>query len=395
MRIGVFVDSYTPITTGVVHSVELARRGLEALGHEVHIVAPASRGYRDTEPRVYRFPSINLSRKVPAPLALTTSPRLIAQLTRLRFDLIHSQHPFPVGRLGVSLARRLGLPSVYTFHTQYELYAHYVPLPQSLVRRLARVVVNRHAERCDLVICPTPSSRDLLLSYGVRRPVEIVPNAINPELFAKADPGDVRARLGITGDERVLIYCGRLAREKNLPFMLHALRDLLLEDRRIRLLVLGDGAERESLIQLAGALGLGDRALFPGKIPYGDVPRYYAAGALFVMTSVSEVLPLALLEALASGLPVVSLDAPGFSDTVTPGATGLLTAHAPEAFSAAVRTLLADEPRRQAMGHRARVAAQRYTVAAAAQRLVEVYERAHTLFRERAADRGSRESAPA
>ena len=96
MRIGVFVDSYTPITTGVVHSVELTRRGLEALGHEVHVVAPASRGYRDAEPRVHRFPSINLSRRVAAPFAITLSPRLMARLVNLRLDLIHSQHPFPV-----------------------------------------------------------------------------------------------------------------------------------------------------------------------------------------------------------------------------------------------------------------------------------------------------------
>jgi glycosyltransferase involved in cell wall biosynthesis len=381
MRIGVFVDSYTPITTGVVHSVELTRRGLEALGHEVHVVAPASRGYRDTEPRVHRFPSINLSRSVPAPLAITISPRLMAHLENLRLDLVHSQHPFPVGRMGVSLARRLGLPSVYTFHTQYEQYAHYIPLPEALVRRLARGIVNRHAERCDLVICPTPTSRDLLLSYGVRRPVEIVPNAISLEQFEQAQAGDVRARLGVAGDEHLLIYCGRLAREKNLPFMLHALKGLLVE-HRIRLVVLGEGAERDSLIRLAGSLGLGDRVLFPGKIPYGDVPRYYAASTLCVMTSVSEVLPLALLEAMASGLPVVALDAPGFSDTVTPGVNGLLTAHAPEAFAEGVRVLLADESGRRAMGLRAREVARRYAISTTVRRLVDAYEKARALHRD-------------
>ncbi|MDR7522076.1 MAG: glycosyltransferase [Armatimonadota bacterium] len=382
MKIGVFVDSYKPIVTGVVHSVDLLRSGLEALGHEVHIFAPAARGYRDVEDRVYRFPAINLSRRIPSPLALPVSPRVLALIPRLGLDVIHTQHPFPIGRLGVTLARRLGVPAVYTFHTQYEHYVHYVPLPRGFVRAAARWAVVGQAERCQLVICPAPSVRDLLLSYGIRRPIEILPNPIDLGRFAGADGGAARRRLGIASEERVLLYCGRLAREKNLAFMLQALADVLVRPPGARLLIVGHGTERAALARLAASLALGDRVVFAGEVAYADVAQYYAAADLFVMTSVTEVKPLAVLEAMASGLPVVAVAAHGLNDTVTHGADGLLTDHDPAAFADAVRRLLADDAGRRMMGRRARQTAEQYDVRTIARRLADLYAAARDLHRQ-------------
>lgn len=376
MKVGIFVDSYKPIITGVVNTVDLMRRGLETLGHEVHIFAPGSPGYRDTEDRVYRFHSINLSTRVAAPLAIPVSPSVLGLIPRLGLDIIHTQHPFAVGQLGVYMARRLGLPTVYTFHTQYEQYAHYVPLNQHLVKTLARWVVVSHAERCDTIICPAPSISKLLRSYGIQRPIEILPNAVDLSAFDRVPPGDVRARLGIGPHERVAIYCGRLAREKNLPFMLHALRGVLQEVPDRRLVLVGEGTERDDLMGLARRLGLEDRVLFPGRIEYTDVPRYYAAADLFVMTSVTEVRPLALIEAMASGLPVVAVSAPGSTDTVTHGVDGLLTPDDPAAFADAVRHLLSDDGTRTEMGPRARGTAGTYSIIDTTRRLVGIYEQA-------------------
>jgi len=374
VKVGIFVDSYKPLVSGVVHTVDLQRQGLEALGHEVHIFAPASGGYRDVEPRVYRFWAINLSTKVGAPFAFPYSPRLFALIPRLGLDVIHTQHPFPVGRLGAYFARRLDLPSVYTFHTQYEQYAHYVPLNQRLVRAAARRLVVSHAERCDVITCPAPSAREILVEYGVRRPIKMLPNGIDLRAFETAQPDDARARLGIGPQERVILYCGRLAKEKNLTFMLHALRDLLLRDAGARLLMVGEGTETEALMDLAKGLGLGDRVLFAGEVDYAQVPQYYAASDLFVMTSVTEVRPLALLEAMASGLPVVAVSAHGMTDTVTSGVDGLLTRHDAAEFSGAVQRLVADDGLRQEMGRRARQTAQTYSIAQTTRRLVEIYE---------------------
>lgn len=374
MRIGIFADSHKPLVTGVVHSVELTRRGLEGLGHEVHIFAPAARGYHDADERVYRFWAVNLSRKIGAPFAIPYSRRLFALIPRLGLDIIHTQHPFPVGRLGVYFARRLDVPVVYTFHTQYELYAHYVPLNQRLVRSLARRLVVSHAEQCDGIICPAPSAREILTTYGVRRPLEMLPNAIDLCAFEHVAPGNVRARHGIGAAERVAIYCGRLAREKNLTFMLQALRDVLIQVPGIRLLMVGEGMEAEALMGLARRLGLGDRVLFTGRVPYDEVPRYYAAADLFVMTSMTEVRPLALLEAMASGLPVVAVAAPGLTDTVTSEVDGLLTGNDAAEFAGAVRRMLTDDALRRQMGRRARKSAAAYSIVNTTRRLLEIYE---------------------
>jgi glycosyltransferase involved in cell wall biosynthesis len=234
-------------------------------------------------------------------------------------------------------------------------------------------VVN-HAERSDVVICPAPTIRALLLSYGIQRPIEIVPNAIDLSAFEHVAPGDLRARLGIGPRDRVAIYCGRLAKEKNLPFMLHALRRVLLEAPERRLMLVGEGTEQEDLMALAQRLDLGDRVLFPGRIEYAEIPRYYAAADLFVMTSVTEVRPLALIEAMASGLPVVAVSAPGSADTVTSGADGLLTPEDPVDFAEAVRRVLTDDATRLEMGRRARETAGTYSILDTTRRLVEIYE---------------------
>jgi len=374
VRIGIFVDSYKPLVSGVVHMVSLTRRELEAQGHEVHVFAPSARGYRDLEPRVYRFWAVNLSTKVGAPFAFPYSRRLFSLIPRLGLDVIHTQHPFPVGRLGAYFARRLNLPSVYTFHTQYEQYAHYVPLSRRIVQAAARHLVVSHAERCDVITCPAPSAVEILTAYGVRRPIEMLANGIDLRAFETAQPGDVRARLGIGAQERVILYCGRLAKEKNLTFMLQALRDLLLRKDGARLLLVGEGTEAEALMREAGRLGLGERVLFAGQLPYAEVPACYAASDLFVMTSVTEVRPLALLEAMASGLPVVAIAAHGLTDTITPGVDGLLTQNDAAAFAAAVERLVTDDAQRRTMGRRARQTAQMYSIAHTTRRLVEIYE---------------------
>jgi glycosyltransferase involved in cell wall biosynthesis len=373
VKVGIFVDSYKPLITGVVHQVSLVRRELETLGHEVHVFAPMARGYRDQEPRVHRFWAVNLSTRVAAPLAFPYSRRLFSLIPRLGLDVIHTQHPFPVGRLGAYFARRLDLPHVYTFHTQYEQYAHYVPLNRRLVRAAARRLVVSHAERCDVITCPAPSAVEILSGYGVRRPIEMLANGIDLRAFEGARPGDLRARLGIGSAERVILYCGRLAREKNLTFMLRALRDLLLRREGVRLLMVGEGTEAQTLAHEAAQLGLGERVRFAGPVPYADIPAVYAAADLFVMTSVTEVRPLALLEAMAAGLPAVAVAAHGLTDTVTPGVDGLLTPHDATAFATAVEHLVDDATERHAMGQRARQTARRYSIATTTRRLVEIY----------------------
>lgn len=373
MRIGIFTDAYKPLITGVVNSVDLLRRGLEAHGHQVFIVAPSFAGYTDVETCVIRYPAINLPSRVPTPLAIPIAPRVFRRIAALRLDVIHSQHPFAVGRAAAAIAARLDLPLVYTFHTQYEQYAHYVPLHPALVRWAVRRMVATYASHCDVVVTPGPSIVGLLRSYGIHQPVEIVHNGIDLSMFERARPGDLRARLGIPASAPVAIYAGRLALEKNLEFLLASFRLAAEIVPEAQLLLVGEGADLDRLRRLAAAADLAGRVRFTGAVPYADIPAYYAASDVFVMTSLTEVRPLAIIEAMAAGLPVVALDAPGAADTVTAGMDGLLAPPDTADFAAALARVMREGDLRRALGANARAAARQYSFLTTSRRLADIY----------------------
>jgi glycosyltransferase involved in cell wall biosynthesis len=288
-------------------------------------------------------------------------------------DIIHSQHPFAVGRAGAAIAERLDLPLVYTFHTQYEQYAHYVPLNRPFVQWLTRRMVARYAARCDVVVVPAPSIVPLLRSYGIRRPVEVVDNGIDLTAFEQARAGGLRERLGIPAAAPVAIFAGRLAVEKNLDFTLASFQAVAQAVPESRLLLVGEGADADRLRRAVSDRHLDGRVLFTGRVPYQDIPAYYAASDVFVMTSVTEVRPLAILEAMAAGLPVVALDAPGAADTVTSGTDGLLAPYDADAFVAALQSLLESADLRRRLGEQARITARQYSIFTTTRRLSEIY----------------------
>jgi 1,2-diacylglycerol 3-alpha-glucosyltransferase len=168
---------------------------------------------------------------------------------------------------------------------------------------------------------------------------------------------------------------GRLAEEKNVDFLLRAFARIAAERPQATLVLVGKGPREHSLQSLAQKLGLGERAIFTGTIPHSEVPHYAAAADLFVFPSLAETQGLVLIEAMAAGTPVVAVEALGSADVLTEGG-GLLVPAQEGAFASAVTTLLADEPRRRAIGEQAARAVQRYTIPAATAGLATVYEEA-------------------
>ncbi|NLG84642.1 MAG: glycosyltransferase family 4 protein [Firmicutes bacterium] len=380
MRIAIYTNAYKPIVSGVVNAIALLRQGFLARGHEVIVLAPDYYGYRDQEEGIYRFPAVDLTRKVRFPVAIPWSPRLSRVIRTFRPEVIHAHHPFVLGPLALRTARHLGVPLVYTFHTQYEQYAHYVPLPPRLVKWFTRHRIRRFVEAADAVTTPAVSIRDLLAGYGIRREILVLPNPIDLSRFARTEGPSVRRQLGLDEEELVLSFVGRLGIEKNLGFMLEAfalLREMAPE-LPLRLVLVGAGPEETRLRELGEELGLGDRLIFTGSVPYQTVPSYLAAADLFLMTSVTEVKPLVLLEAMAAGLPVVAVRAAGAMDTLTDGLDGLLVPLDRGAFAQAVLSLLRDEERRRAMGRAARATVERYALDRVAAEFLRLYEEARS-----------------
>jgi len=357
MRIGLFTNNYLPFRGGVTTAVETLRQGLEAQGHRAWVFAPAWSGPHDDPAYVFRYPS------VPAPtypgfaVPLPFSRRLSRAARELDLDIFHAQHPFLLGVTARRLARSQGRPLVFTYHTRYEKYAHYVPLPEPLVASLAVRLASRFAGSADLVIAPSARIAESLADLGVRAPIAVVPTGVPLDLFRPGDRGEARQRLGLDEDAPLCLYVGRLDREKSVERVIDAFGSIALVVSGARLLLVGQGSHETALRRLAGASPARSAIRFAGSVAREELPPYYQAADLFLFASETETQGLVLAEAHACGLPAVAVRASGVDEVVRDGETGLLTKAEVEELADAAIGLLLDAPRRSAMALAARALA--------------------------------------
>ncbi len=372
MRIAIFSNCYLPMVNGVVGAITLLRKGFIEAGHEVYVFAPAFDDYVDEESGVYRYRSVDLTKEVKYPVAIPFSPRIRRIIDGLELDIIHSHHPFVLGPLSHKIARRKGVPAVYTFHTQYEQYSHYIPLPRTLVNAISRHKITRFCQLVHQVTTPAESARQILIDYGVNRPIRVIPNPTNIPL-EPVDGSKVREQYRL-GDAKVLINVGRIAPEKNLGLLLESFELMLRQTPEpLKLMIVGDGPELPVLKQQAEQLGIGEQVVFTGMVEPSQVSNYLAAADLFVMTSKSEVKPLSQLESLAVGLPIIAVAAPGANDTIVHGENGYLVQDEREIICETVLNLLSDPERMHRFRKAARQSAERYSYPRIAAEYLEVY----------------------
>ena len=383
MRVAIFSNTYWPTVNGVAISIANLRQGLQNLGHEVFVFAPAPRDFDVSEDQdhVYRFPSLPAPVAADYHLAFPVAPAVARELRHHDFDIVHTHHPMWVGAWGQWFARWMGVPLITTVHTQYEIYSKLVPLPDPLVNGYLKVRVNSYCNRCDLVTTPAESSRQRLLKLGVTTPVEVIYNPTDLSPLWEADGSGVRAQFGAGPDDILLGYIGRLAPEKNLGALLDAAEMFLPQAPSARLLLVGDGPSREGLQRRAERMPCGDRILFAGRIEHSLIPDFDAALDVFITPSMFEVQPLSFAEALATGTPIIAMDAPGGNDMVENGVNGRLVPPAEQGAGLArvVLEMLSDQQGFQAMRERAREWANRYDRMTVVGRMLEAYERAQEL----------------
>lgn len=390
MKIAVFTDSYRPYVSGVVRSIDTFSAELLDLGHEVYIFGPryypsqhdgrTPSAADDDVPatKVFRYWSI----PVPMYRGFTAPVPISAQAEQLCSDLgihiIHSHTPFAMGALGALLARRLRLPLVFTHHTMYHEYVHYLPGVRTALREMMLRYVGTYCRRADLVITPTPQIREFAIkAYGLQnKPVKAIPTGIDVEEFRRGDGRAVRERFSIPERAPVLTFVGRLGREKNVDFLLDAFKRITLRRADVHFLLVGDGPRRAHLEETVKEAGLAGRVHFTGTLPKRQVIDAYHAADLFVIASVTETQGLATLEAMAAGLPVVGVRAPGTCDMVEHGVQGLLTAEEPEPFAAAVLRLLEDGAMRRSFAARALERAEKFSARNMALEMLRAYEEA-------------------
>ncbi len=331
MRIGMMTDMYTPYVSGIITYISLNQRYLERLGHEVYVITFGKEGVDGADERVVRSPGIPvLKHDVYFNVVHSQRTREIVK----SMDVVHVHHPFTSGINAAYFGWKLGLPVVFTHHTRYDLYAKlYMP---GLFGKIGEELVNSYLpsfyKQLDALMVPSASLLDVVMKYQPTCPVSIQPHGMELEMFKNTTSID-RGTLGLTGEDVVLIYVGRLGPEKNLEFLLEAFSQVNQACGRARLLLVGDGPVKSSLEDWVAKHNLSEKVIFTGMIPHTELPPYYAAADIFVTSSTSETFGLTVVEAMASGLPVVGIQSPGISDAVIDGQTGYVTGQQLDEFS--------------------------------------------------------------
>ena len=373
MNIGIFTDSYLPYTSGVVRSIQTFTEELNKMGHEVFIFAPAYKNCGD-EDKVFRFASIPSPTNPDFNIAVPFSLRFRPTIRRLNLDLIHVHSPFLLGRLGARYARRLDKPLIFTFHTLYDQYVHYVPFAKSFTRELAQRISRDFCNQCDMVLVPTDVIGEYLREIGVDKPIRKAPTGIKVADYSKGDGEWLRSRFNIASKNKILLFVGRLGQEKNIGFLLESFKLISKEAGETVLVLVGGGPEEEDLRKKASELGIGKKVVFTGTLSGKDVINCYAGADVFLFSSVTETQGIVITEAKAAGLPVVAVGAYGVSEMVREGIDGFLTEQDPFQFSQKVCYILNNKELYNEMSRRARENAQQMSIARCSAVLVDCYQ---------------------
>lgn len=377
MNILMLSDVYFPRVNGVSTSIATFRRELDALGHRVHLIAPAYPGASDDEPGITRVAARYLfadpeDRMMRRGRVLSLTGTLAAQ----DFDIIHIQTPFIAHHAGVRLSRRLGIPRVETYHTFFEEYLyHYLPwVPSALTRFAARRFSAMQCNDLDGLVVPSTAMAERLRVYGVHVPTRIIPTGVDT-LNPAGDGAAFRRDLGIAADRPTLVHVGRIAHEKNIDFLLHMLDRVRREIPEVLLIVAGEGPALRHLKQLGHRLGLDGHLRFVGYLDRRQtLADCYRAADAFVFASRTETQGLVLLEALSLGVPVVSTAIMGTRDILTEQGGGALVAEDDLTdYSAKVIAVLRDPQLRAKLAAEGPAYAEQWNAAAQARRLAGFY----------------------
>lgn len=358
LRVLLLSDCWSPTVNGVVRSVSDLRDGLLAAGHDVRVLTVSRNMSTTFDGSVYGVASIPAGAVYPhARIGRPASGTVLRHIGQWGPDVIHSHTEFPTFMWARTLARRLDIPHVHTYHTSYEDYTHYFSPSRRLGKAMARVFTRDRLGRTDRVIAPTPKVAELLRGYGLDCPIEVIGTGVDLERFRpSAGPDGLAERIGLAPGVPVVVTVGRLAEEKNLPETLRLLTGITASPWQW--LVVGDGPAADGLRALAARLGVSARVHMVGAVPVDEVPAYFRLGDVFVTSSRSETQGLTCLEALASGVPAITPDDDAFRGTIVDGVNGHRYRSAGE-FAAVVGELLDDATLRGTLSAGARASATR------------------------------------
>ena len=358
MNIGIFSDTYSPQVNGVVSSILTLEKKLREQGHNVYIFTISHPQAEHDSPYVYRMASLPFIFLKDHRVGIIYSNKAVHKIKRLKLDLILSQTEFSVGIFARMVAKKLEIPIIHTYHTVYEDYMHYiskvgVEFSPSIARKYSKSFCNH----VDGVVAPTKKTEKLLKSYGVLKPIRIIPTGIDfgpfkPENYSKEEISHLKEVFHIPPNDPIVLFVGRVAREKSIDVLIKAMPLLLREIPDAKLVIVGDGPSRLELEELAKNLNVRDSVIFTGMQPWSSIGRMYQLGDVFVSASVTETQGLTFAEAMAATLPVVAMEDESIMGFVRDGYNGHLF-HNEEELANKLAKVLGDKAHRQLLSENA------------------------------------------
>ena len=322
-----FTNTYLPHVGGVARSVYTSFRDLQKKGHQVLIVAPtfaredADNSEDDTilrVPAIQNFNGSDFSMRIPVPFYIDE------KLDTFCPDLIHSHHPYLLGDAAFRAARRRRLPLIFTQHTLYEEYTHYVTGDNDNFKQFARNLSTMYASLCDQVVAPSKSIADLITARGVTTPVTQIPTGVDTHFFSSGDASAFKKTYHIPENAFIIGHVGRLAPEKNLVFLAKSVSKSMQTLTETWFCVAGDGPDRQKIHDIFTDCSLAHRLILTGNLTGSALADAYQALDLFVFTSQTETQGMVLTEAMAAKTPVIALDGPGVREVVENTINGIL-----------------------------------------------------------------------
>lgn len=377
MNIAFLTNTYLPHVGGVARSISSFADQYRSMGHRVLIIAPEFPDAPEDEVDVIRVPALQNFNASDFSVALPIPTGLSDDLKDFGVDIIHSHHPFLLGMTAVRMARYLGVPLVFTHHTLYEQYTHYVPGDSPQFKTFIIELAAGYANLCDQVFAPSESIRDLIVERGVTKPVAVVPTGVDLEKFAAGDGTTGRKRYNIPEDVFVIGHLGRLAPEKNLKFLGEAVAEVMKSNPNVYFLVVGTGPSEEDIRAGFEAAGLTERLVVAGVLQDQELADALAAMNIFAFASKSETQGMVLTEAMAAGLPVVALDASGAREVVKDKKNGrLLFDETVPAFAAALQGMIDMPEEKMAKQVASALAtAKKFSMPATARKAIRAYKK--------------------
>ena len=312
MRIGLFTDTYFPQVSGVATSIRTLKTELEKQGHAVFIFTTTDKDVNRYEDwQIIRIPSVPFFAFKDRRFAYRGFSKALEIAKQYQLDIIHTQTEFSLGLLGIWIAHELKIPVIHTYHTQYEDYVHYIAKGMLIRPSMVKYLVRGFLHDVDGVICPSEIVHDLLSDYKVKVEKRVIPTGIELAKFERPEIKqenlkELRSKLGIQDDEKMLLSLSRISYEKNIQAIIQGLPQIIEKLPQTRLVIVGNGPYLEDLKELAEELEVSEYVQFTGEVPNEEDAIYYKAADYFVSASTSETQGLTYTEAMAAGVQCVA-----------------------------------------------------------------------------------------